>query len=179
MDLRWEVRGHVHTPHTSPNTSSPSCPFCAVTHLTLHYTRAPYHTFTHNAVTFSQHSSTVPSHTHTHTHTHTHMHTCTHTNSYSHSHFSSLMLIITTDSLDLSKDHVVTVTTAKSPITPILQTNYAGALRRFLNAKQLLDGQVCVCVCVWVCVWVCVCVCVGVCVCGCGCGCVGVCNHSQ
>ena len=67
------------------------------------------------------------------------------------------MLIITTGTLDLTKDHVVTVTTAKSPLSSMLQTNYVGLLQRFLNAKQLLDDQVCVCVCVCVRV-VCMCV---------------------
>ena len=90
------------------------------------------------------------------------------------------MLIITTGTLDLTKDHVVTVTTAKSPLSSMLQTNYVGLLQRFLNAKQLLDDQVCVCgVCVYVCVCACMCMCVGVgvgvgvfvCVCVCGCVC--------
>ena len=54
----------------------------------------------------------------------------------------SLSVIITTDFLDLTKDHMITIATDNSPFSVLLQSDYTGLSRRFLLAKQMLDQQV-------------------------------------
>jgi alpha-glucosidase len=54
---------------------------------------------------------------------------------------SSLTTIITTDALDLSKQHTVKVTFTSAPVSTLLQSNFVGMTKRFVQVKQLLDDQ--------------------------------------